>query len=40
MGWSWSGNGGGVEYLDLVTNFNPAQRSAWGTRYITGANGI
>ena len=40
MGWSWSGNGGGVEYLDMVTNFNPAQRSSWGTRYITGANGL
>ncbi|WP_348650542.1 cellulase family glycosylhydrolase [Catellatospora sp. KI3] len=40
MGWSWSGNGGGVEYLDMVTSFNPAQRSTWGTRYITGANGL
>lgn len=40
MAWSWSGNGGGVEYLDLVTSFNPAQRSSWGTRYITGANGL
>jgi mannan endo-1,4-beta-mannosidase len=40
MAWSWSGNGGGVEYLDLVTGFNPAQRSSWGTRYITGANGL
>jgi mannan endo-1,4-beta-mannosidase len=40
MGWSWSGNSGGVEYLDMVTNFNPAQRSSWGTRFITGANGL
>jgi mannan endo-1,4-beta-mannosidase len=40
MAWSWSGNGGGVEYLDLVLGFNPAQRSTWGTRYITGANGL
>jgi mannan endo-1,4-beta-mannosidase len=40
MAWSWSGNGGGVEYLDLVIGFNPAQRSSWGTRYITGANGL
>ncbi|MFY0574927.1 cellulase family glycosylhydrolase [Cystobacter fuscus] len=31
MGWSWSGNGGGVEYLDMVTNFNPASRTDWGT---------
>ncbi|HEY7226171.1 MAG TPA: cellulase family glycosylhydrolase, partial [Micromonosporaceae bacterium] len=40
MGWSWSGNSGGVEYLDMVTNFDPAQRTSWGTRYITGANGL
>ncbi|GAA1030866.1 hypothetical protein GCM10009557_24330 [Virgisporangium ochraceum] len=40
MGWSWSGNGGGVEYLDMVQNFNPASRSAWGNRFISGANGI
>ena len=39
-GWSWSGNGGGVEYLDMVTNFNPAQKSTWGTRIFDGANGI
>jgi mannan endo-1,4-beta-mannosidase len=40
MGWSWSGNSGGVEYLDMVTGFNPSQRSSWGTRFITGANGL
>jgi mannan endo-1,4-beta-mannosidase len=40
MGWSWSGNGGGVEYLDMVVNFNPAQRTAWGERFITGPNGL
>ncbi|NUU16103.1 cellulase family glycosylhydrolase [Cellulomonas humilata] len=39
-GWSWSGNGGGVEYLDMVTGFNPAQLSSWGTRIFNGANGI
>lgn len=39
-GWSWSGNGGGVEYLDMVTGFNPAQLSTWGTRIFNGANGI
>ena len=40
LGWSWSGNGGGVEYLDMVTNFNPAQLTSWGTRIFNGANGI
>lgn len=39
-GWSWSGNGGGVEYLDMVTNFNPAQKTTWGTLIFDGANGI
>ncbi|GLX99684.1 cellulase family glycosylhydrolase [Actinoplanes sp. NBRC 101535] len=40
LGWSWSGNGGGVEYLDLVTNFDPAQLTTWGQRLFNGANGI
>ncbi|ACZ29543.1 glycoside hydrolase family 5 [Xylanimonas cellulosilytica DSM 15894] len=38
--WSWSGNGGGVEYLDMVTSFDPAQRTSWGTRVITGPDGL
>ncbi|MFI7543941.1 cellulase family glycosylhydrolase [Actinoplanes sp. NPDC049599] len=40
LGWSWSGNGGGVEYLDLVTNFNAAALTSWGDRLFNGANGI
>jgi len=40
IGWSWSGNGGGVEYLDMVTNFDPNHRTDWGTRIIAGANGL
>ncbi|GAA0429242.1 hypothetical protein Acor_40030 [Acrocarpospora corrugata] len=40
LGWSWSGNGGGVEYLDQVTNFNANQLTPWGTRLFNGANGI
>ncbi|GAA2667168.1 MULTISPECIES: cellulase family glycosylhydrolase [Actinosynnema] len=40
LAWSWSGNGGGVEYLDLAVNFNAAQLSAWGQRTFNGANGI
>jgi mannan endo-1,4-beta-mannosidase len=44
LGWSWSGNSGGVEYLDMVQNVNNVfqhnQRTAWGTRFITGANGL
>ncbi|WP_305783982.1 cellulase family glycosylhydrolase [Symbioplanes lichenis] len=40
LGWSWSGNGGGVEYLDLVTNFDGTALTSWGQRLFTGANGI
>ncbi|MEU7800618.1 cellulase family glycosylhydrolase [Micromonospora arborensis] len=40
LGWSWSGNGGGVEYLDLTTSFNPANLTSWGQRLFNGANGI
>ncbi|MFI8258819.1 cellulase family glycosylhydrolase [Streptomyces filamentosus] len=40
LGWSWSGNGGGVEYLDLVTGFDPNALTAWGDRLFNGADGI
>ncbi|MFR9721933.1 cellulase family glycosylhydrolase [Streptomyces sp. MS19] len=40
LGWSWSGNGGGVEYLDLVTAFDPDRLTSWGRRLFNGANGI
>jgi mannan endo-1,4-beta-mannosidase len=40
LGWSWSGNGGGVEYLDLVTSFDPARLTPWGERLLNGPNGI
>ena len=40
LGWSWSGNGGGVEYLDMVTGFDPDRLTAWGQRLFNGADGI
>ncbi|MER7893432.1 cellulase family glycosylhydrolase [Micromonospora sp. NPDC094482] len=40
LGWSWSGNGGGVEYLDMATGFDPAALTNWGQRIFNGANGI
>lgn len=40
LGWSWSGNSGGVEYLDMATNFDPAALTSWGQRIFKGANGI
>jgi mannan endo-1,4-beta-mannosidase len=39
LGWSWSGNGGGVEYLDMVSNFSTTL-TTWGQRIFNGANGI
>lgn len=40
LGWSWSGNGDGVEYLDIVTGFDASSPTAWGERLIDGADGI
>ncbi|WP_063736461.1 glycoside hydrolase family 5 protein [Streptomyces sp. RTd22] len=40
LGWSWSGNSGGVEYLDMATGFNAASLTSWGQRIFKGANGI
>jgi len=40
IGWSWCGNSGGVEYLDMVTNWDPNQLTSWGDRIFNGANGI
>jgi mannan endo-1,4-beta-mannosidase len=40
FGWSWSGNQSQYSYLDLVHNFDPASRTAWGNRFLTGPNGI
>ncbi|MFG2045452.1 cellulase family glycosylhydrolase [Dactylosporangium sp. NPDC048998] len=40
LGWSWSGNEQEYSYLDLVQDFDPASRTAWGKRFLTGPNGI
>jgi len=40
LAWSWSGNSGGVEYLDLANNWNKNSLSTWGQRTFTGTNGI
>src|SRR5439155_6320949 len=39
LGWSWSVNAG-VEYLDMVVDFDPSRRTAWGNRFITGVDGL
>ncbi|WP_327009898.1 glycoside hydrolase family 5 protein [Dactylosporangium sp. NBC_01737] len=40
LGWSWSGNGGGVEYLDMADGFDAGRPTAWGRRIFDGADGI
>jgi mannan endo-1,4-beta-mannosidase len=40
LGWSWSGNGGDVPYLDMVTDFDAGMLTPWGKRIFNGANGI
>lgn len=40
LGWSWSGNGDGLQSLDITTNFDPNNLTPWGNRLINGANGI
>ena len=40
LGWSWSGNSGGVEYLDMADGFNASSLTPWGERFINGADGL
>lgn len=41
LGWSWKGNGGGVEYLDITKTWDGSQLSEeWGEVLINGEYGI
>ena len=40
LGWSWSGNGSPVQYLDMSNGFNVNSLTWWGSRVFNGANGI
>lgn len=41
LGWSWKGNGGGVEYLDIAEDWEGKVLSSdWGEKLINGENGI
>ncbi|MBN2738514.1 MAG: cellulase family glycosylhydrolase [Spirochaetales bacterium] len=40
FGWSWCGNGGGVEYLDMVNNWDVNQLTNWGEIIVNGPNGL
>lgn len=41
LGWSWKGNGGGVEYLDIALEWDGSKLSEdWGVNLIEGDTGI
>lgn len=41
LGWSWKGNGGGVEYLDISERWDGSVLSSdWGEVIVNGENGI
>lgn len=40
LGWSWSGNGSGVEYLDMANSFDAGRLTSWGQRFINGTDGL
>ncbi|MEO5565015.1 MAG: RICIN domain-containing protein [Chitinophagaceae bacterium] len=39
VAWSWKGNGGGVEYLDLSNDWGGTSLSGWGNTVIAGSGG-
>jgi mannan endo-1,4-beta-mannosidase len=40
LAWSWKGNGGGVEYLDMVKDWAGTSLNDWGNTIINGTNGL
>lgn len=40
MAWSWKGNSGGVEYLDLTNDWAGTSLSDWGDEVVNGADGL
>ncbi len=40
LAWSWKGNGGGVEYLDMCKDWAGTSLSDWGNTIINGTNGL
>ncbi len=40
LGWSWSGNSGGLETLDITNSFDASSLTPWGERLINGENGL
>lgn len=39
IAWSWMGNGGGVEYLDLVSSWDGSKLTEWGKIYFDAIKG-
>lgn len=40
IAWSWKGNSGGVEYLDLAYDWNGGSLSDWGRQVVNGVYGL
>ncbi|HEY9060268.1 MAG TPA: cellulase family glycosylhydrolase [Pseudobacteroides sp.] len=40
LAWSWKGNGGGVEYLDMCKDWAGTSLNDWGNTIINGTNGM
>lgn len=40
LAWSWKGNGGGVEYLDMAYDWSGNSLSEWGDTVVNGSNGL
>ncbi len=39
IAWSWKGNSGGVEYLDLAEEWDGSKLSEWGLKVVNGIQG-
>lgn len=40
LGWSWKGNGSGLQSLDIAVNWNGSPLTAWGELLVNSPNGI
>lgn len=40
LGWSWKGNSGGLDYLDIANNWDGSSLTTWGSTLFNDKNGI
>ncbi len=40
LGWSWKGNSGGLDYLDIANSWDGSSLTTWGNTLFNDANGI